>query len=133
MRLTIQNDVTEISSLHESVLDFCEKHHLNEDIVFALDLCIEELITNIIKYAYSVRATHTIQVDLDLLEGQLILEIRDEGRPFDPTKIPEPDLNVPLEERTIGGLGIHLVRNYVNSMHYRREGNQNITTLKKDI
>jgi len=133
MRLTIQNDVTEISSLHESVLDFCEKHQLNEDIVFALDLCIEELITNIIKYAYSVRAKHTIQVDLDLLEGQLILEIRDEGRPFDPTKIPEPDLNVPLEERAIGGLGIHLVRNYVNSMHYRREGNQNITTLKKDI
>ena len=133
MKLTIQNDVTEISSLHQAVVDFCEKHQFNEDIVFALDLCIEELITNIIKYAYLVPAKRRIQVDLDLLEGQLVLEIRDDGRPFDPTQMPEPDLNVPLEQRTVGGLGIHLVRNYVNSMEYRREGNQNITTLKKNI
>jgi anti-sigma regulatory factor (Ser/Thr protein kinase) len=133
MRLTIRNDVAEILSLHDAVVDFCGKHHLNEDILFALDLCIEELITNIVKYGYEVRGDQTIQVDLDLLNGQLVLEIRDDGRPFDPTQIPEPDLNVPLEDRMIGGLGIHLVRNYVNSMEYRREANQNITTLKKNI
>jgi anti-sigma regulatory factor (Ser/Thr protein kinase) len=130
MRLTIQNDVSELASLHQVVVDFCQKHELQDDIAFAMDLCIEELVTNVIKYA---DAKNTIQIDLDLKEGQLILEIRDDGRPFDPTKLPEPDLNVPLEERRVGGLGIHLVRNYMNSMEYRREANQNITTLKKNL
>ena len=119
--------------MHQAVVDFCAKHDLNDDIVFTLDLCIEELVTNIIKYAYVDRATHPIQIDLDFMEGQIVLEIRDDGRPFDPTQLPEPDLNVPLEERAIGGLGIHLVRNYMNSMEYRREANQNITTLKKSL
>jgi anti-sigma regulatory factor (Ser/Thr protein kinase) len=130
MRLTIRNDVSELASLHHAVLEFCQKHQLDDDIAFAMDLCIEELITNVIKYA---GGTGLIELDLHIKEAQLILEIRDDGHPFDPTKLPEPDLNVPLEERRIGGLGIHLVRNYVNSMEYRREGNQNITTLKKNL
>jgi anti-sigma regulatory factor (Ser/Thr protein kinase) len=130
MRFTVRNDISELASLHDAVVDFCKKHQLSDDLAFALDLCIEELITNVIKYA---DAKNTIQIDLVLQDGVLILEIRDDGRPFDPTQVPEPDLNVQLEHRAIGGLGIHLVRNYVNSMEYKREADQNITTLKKNI
>ncbi len=118
--MQIRNEVSEMPKLREAVQTFCERNQLSEDIVFVLDLSLEELITNIIKYGHEDSAEHYIQVDISLHEDLLILEITDDGRPFDPTEIPEPDLDVPLEERRIGGLGIHLVRNYVDSMRYKR-------------
>ncbi len=133
MRLTIQNDLAEMPSLHEAVVRFSQEHHLTDDITFTLDLCIEELITNIIKYAYENDSKHFIRIDLEKTGNEVLLQICDDGRPFDPTQLPEPDLDVPLESRTIGGLGIHLVRNYVTSMEYTRDGDQNITTLKKSL
>ena len=133
MRVQIKNDVAEMQKLRDAVQIFCEQNQLSEDIVFVLDLCLEELVTNVIKYAHQDSAEHEIQIDLSLQEDLLILEITDDGRSFDPTQIPEPDLDLPLEERQIGGLGIHLVRNYVDSMRYKRKGNQNITTLQKRI
>lgn len=133
MHIQIKNDLEEMSRLRDMVIQFSEENSLSEEIVFALDLCLEELVTNIIKYAYDERGGHAIQITLLQEKDLLVLEIRDEGRLFDPTQIPEPDLDAPLEERRIGGLGIHLVRSYVTSMEYRREGNQNITILKKRI
>jgi anti-sigma regulatory factor (Ser/Thr protein kinase) len=133
MRVQIKNDLSEMTVLRETVQNFSEQNQLTPDIVFVLDLCMEELVTNIIKYGYDEPAQHQIQIDLSLLDGLLVLEIVDDGKPFDPTCLPEPDLDVPLEERQIGGLGIHLVRNYVDSMEYKRQGNQNVTTLKKRI
>jgi anti-sigma regulatory factor (Ser/Thr protein kinase) len=133
MRVQIRNDLTDMSLLRDAVQDFSEQNQLTADIVFVLDLCMEELITNVIKYGYEEPAQHQIQIDLSLQDGLLVLEIADDGQPFDPTRIPEPNLDVPLEERQIGGLGIHLVRNYVDSMEYKRQGDQNITTLKKRI
>jgi anti-sigma regulatory factor (Ser/Thr protein kinase) len=133
MRVQIKNDLSEMTTLREAVQDFSEQNQLTPDIVFVLDLCMEELVTNVIKYGYDQPAQHQIQVNLSLDEGLLLLEIADDGKPFDPTRIPEPELDVPLEERQIGGLGIHLVRNYVDSMEYRRERDHNITTLKKRI
>jgi anti-sigma regulatory factor (Ser/Thr protein kinase) len=133
MRLQIKNDISEMIILREAVQDFSEQNQLTPDIVFVLDLCMEELITNVIKYGYEQPSQRQIQIDLSLEQGLLVLEIVDDGKPFDPTRIPEPDLDVPLEQRQIGGLGIHLVRNYVDSMEYKRQGDQNITTLKKRI
>ena len=131
MRMLIRNDLSEMEPLRLAIQQFSDQNRLNADIIFALDLCMEELITNIIKYAYSDKNNHEIQVDL-FLEGEMVvLEVRDDGNEFDPTKRPEPNLDLPLEERGIGGLGIHLIRHYVNVMEYKREGNQNITTLKK--
>ena len=133
MRMLIRNDLSEMEPLRSAIQQFSDENRLNADIIFALDLCMEELITNIIKYAYSDKNRHEIQVDL-FLEGEMVvLEVRDDGNEFDPTKRPEPNLDLPLEERGIGGLGIHLIRHYVNVMEYKREGNQNITTLKKAL
>jgi anti-sigma regulatory factor (Ser/Thr protein kinase) len=129
----IKNDLAEMSKLREVVQEFCEQNRLTQDLQFVLDLCLEELVTNVIKYGYDEPAEHRIQIEFFLREGLLVLEITDDGCPFDPTHIPEPNLDVPPEERQIGGLGIHLVRNFVDSMEYKRERNQNITTLKKRL
>ncbi len=133
MQVKIHNDLAEMMLLRDCVLQFSEENQLSEDIVFALDLCLEELITNVIKYGYDDSAQHAIYISLSMEGDRLVLEMRDDGHAFDPTLLPDPDLDVPLEERRIGGLGIHLVRNYVDSMEYKREANQNILTLKKKI
>src|SRR5687768_275228 len=123
MLIEMKNDLTEMSKVRDAVSRFSEENHLNEEIQFTLDLCLEELITNIIKYAYQDKAEHSIQIKIGLHDDLLVLEIRDDGKPFDPTGTPAPDFDAPLEVRQIGGLGIHLVRSYVNSMDYKREGN----------
>ena len=117
--------------LREAMHRFCEENRLHEDVVFALDLCLEELVTNVIFYGYNDKNEHWIEVTLDLQDNFVHVQIRDDGIPFDPTQSPEPDLDLPLEERKIGGLGIHLVKNYVDSIGYKRDGSFNITTLKK--
>jgi anti-sigma regulatory factor (Ser/Thr protein kinase) len=133
MRLKIRNDLEEMARLREAVVGFAHEKSLSEDIVFALDLCLEELVTNVIFYGYEDQNQHSIDVSLNLVDGSLILQIIDDGKEFDPTHLPEPNLDIPLEERKIGGLGVHLVRNYVDSMEYKREDGQNILTIKKKV
>ena len=133
MKLKIRNELEEIDRLREEIVKFVQENSLSEDILFALDLCIEELITNVIFYGYEDQNRHEIEVSLSLANRLLTLQIKDDGREFDPTLMPEPDLDVPLEERKIGGLGIHLVRNYMNSMEYKREAGFNIITVKKTV
>jgi anti-sigma regulatory factor (Ser/Thr protein kinase) len=133
MRLKIRNDLEEMATLREAVAGFAQENSLSEDIVFALDLCLEELVTNVIFYGYEDQKEHSIEVSLNLVSGILILQIIDDGKEFDPTHLPEPNLDIPLEERKIGGLGIHLVRNYVDSMEYKREDGQNVLTIKKKV
>jgi len=133
MRLKIRNDLEEMAGLRQAVADFAAQNSLSEDIVFTLDLCLEELVTNVIFYGYEDQNEHSIEVSLNLEDAVLILQIIDDGKKFDPTDLPEPDLDIPLEERKIGGLGIHLVRNYVDSMEYKRENAQNVLTIKKKV
>ena len=133
MRLKIRNDLEEMARLREAVVGFAQEKSLSEDIIFVLDLCLEELVTNVIFYGYEDQNQHSIDVSLNLVEGSLILQIIDDGKEFDPTHLPEPNLDIPLEERKIGGLGVHLVRNYVDSMEYKREDGQNILTIMKKI
>jgi sigma-B regulation protein RsbU (phosphoserine phosphatase) len=133
MRLKIRNDLEEMARLREAVLEFAGENSLSEDIVFTLDLCLEELVTNVIFYGYEDQNEHSIEVNLKLEGGILILQIIDDGKEFDPTHLPVPNLDIPLEERQIGGLGVHLVRNYVDSMEYKREDAHNILTIRKKV
>jgi anti-sigma regulatory factor (Ser/Thr protein kinase) len=131
MLVTIKNDLGELETLRQAVHEFSAENKLNQDIVFALDLCIEELISNIIFYGYNDGKQHPIELNLTLENDFVVLQIKDQGEPFDPTQRPAPDLDVPLEERQIGGLGLHLVRHYMDSFEYLRDGVFNVTTLKK--
>jgi anti-sigma regulatory factor (Ser/Thr protein kinase) len=96
-----------------------------------VNLALEEWVVNIISYAYADTAAHTIAVTLWRQPGRLCLEIDDDGRPFDPTVHPPPDTNAPLDQRKIGGLGIHFIRQTMEAMSYHRRDNHNVLTLSK--
>jgi serine/threonine-protein kinase RsbW len=112
---------------------FAKENQLSDSVRLAADLVIEELLTNILSYGFSDSAEHVIKLNVNIEAGALLIEVIDDGRPFDPTKYPEPDLTVPAEKRKIGGLGIHMIRKGMDSLEYKRADSRNILQLRKKL
>jgi serine/threonine-protein kinase RsbW len=93
-----------------------------------LELAVEEAVVNICLYAYEVPPGELI-VRVESGEERFVVDLVDEGVPFDPLAVDEPDLRAPAEERQVGGLGIFLVRRVMDEVAYRRDGSSNILRL----
>ncbi len=126
---SIRNELAEVTALNASVHTFLEAQALSPKAAYAVELVLEELLTNIIKYAYKDEGQHQIAVSLQVTDTALCMSIEDDGRPFDPCSAPEPDTELALEDRPIGGLGIHLVRDMVDNLHYCRQQEKNCLTI----
>ncbi len=133
LTLSLKNDLAEITRASAAVEALGEQHNAAPDALYAVNLALEEILTNTISYGYDDDAAHEILVHFSLQEGELTLTITDEARPFDPLQAAAPDVNAALEDRPIGGLGIHLAKTMMDGMHYRREKGRNILTMKKKI
>lgn len=96
---------------------------------FRINLVLEEIVTNIIDNAYEDDAEHQIAISVSKEEGNFRILVKDDGLPFDPLQHPNKALPKSLADAQIGGLGIHLFRNYTDECHYRREDNSNVLTL----
>jgi len=131
--IVLKNDLSEIRKIKEMVEAFGEKNKLSQDDIFDMNLALEEIVVNIISYGYKTNEERLIKVDLLIDEKKLILKTEDDGEGFDPTKVPDADIDLPLEKRILGGLGIHIVKNIVDEMEYKRENNKNIFIMKKNI
>lgn len=131
--LTIRNDLAEIGRLAEEVEAFCEAQGLGEAIAHALNLSLDELLANTINYGYDDAATHAIEVSLSATPEGVTVTVRDDARAFDPTLAPEPDIDAELDDRPIGGLGIHIVRAMMDEIGYQRLDGRNLLTLTKRV
>jgi anti-sigma regulatory factor (Ser/Thr protein kinase) len=99
----------------------------------SLNLAIEEAVVNVMSYAYP-RGTHgDVIIDLSVTDQQLTIAIIDQGMPFDPTSQVEADTSLSVEDRPIGGLGIYLVRQLMDSINYERIDGKNVLTLIKKL
>lgn len=96
--------------------------------VARLDLAVEEWATNVCRYAYR-GGNGSVWVAVRREGPTLVVELTDEGSPFDPTVAAEPDVSVPLSERSLGGLGLLLMRRMVDELTYRRDGHRNVVTF----
>ena len=131
LTLRIRNSVDAIAPANAAATTWLEANRVPPAATVLASLAIEELVTNCIKYGYSDSNEHLIDVALVVADGQLVMHVTDDGRPFNPLEAPVPDLSLPLEERPIGGLGLHLLRTMSDSMTYERRGNLNCITLVK--
>lgn len=128
----LKNNISEIERLSQILDEFGEANSLLPNVLYALNLSLEEILTNVISYGYEDNNEHSIIVRISLKGGEeLIAEVEDDGRPFNPLEAPEPGLEKPIEDRPIGGLGIHLVRNLMDGLEYRRQGRKNILVMRK--
>ena len=131
LHVTLASRLDEIERLAGVVETFVATHGLPEEFAYAFNLSLDEVLTNVISYAYGDSQEHAIRVRLALEEGVMVAEVTDDGRPFNPLEFPPPDLDLPIEERRIGGLGLHLVRQMMDDLLYKRDENRNVLTLRK--
>ena len=129
----VRNDLGELARVAAEVESFGERRALDATTVFNINLILDELLTNTINYGYGDGKDHTIDIVIDHRGDLLTIALEDDGKPFDPLSIATPDLDVPLEERRIGGLGIHIVKTFMDDVRYERDGDRNRITMTKRI
>jgi len=125
----IKNDLSELTALVIDVHAFLDPFELPPKSVYALDLGLEEMLTNIVKYGYDDKKEHLITVAINTDNRTLVLTLTDDGHEFDPLSAIKPDTEKSVPERPVGGVGIHLTRSMVDDMRYRRENNKNILEM----
>jgi len=109
----------------------CRVEGLSEAVVIDLRVVAEEVLTNVVKYAFEPGATPALELCVSFTDGAVRLAFRDEGRAFDPLGEPPADLDLPPEQRPLGGLGLTLVRALVDEARYEREEGANVLRLVK--
>ncbi len=131
--IELKGELPELEKLPRIVADIGERYRLRPEIVFHLNLVLEEILSNVMTNGYDDAEEHKIRLGLWVQAGELTLEVEDDGAPFNPLDAAPPDLQTPLEDRRIGGLGIHLVRSLTDRMEYQRKDGRNCLTLKKNV
>ena len=130
LQFELPNDVEALSRLSPTVRSFLDKGSVPSDTIYTVELIVEELLTNIIRHAYLDSAAHEISVRLALEPGRVVIRIEDDGREFDPREAPPADLGGDLDSRQAGGMGIHLVREFAESLDYRRSEGRNLVEVR---
>ena len=132
--LRLEPALSEIGRLIEWVEARCAADDVGPEITMKMALALEEAVANAINHGLAgAPPPHRIAVRLEVTADRVAAEIIDNGRPFDPTAMPEPDLSAGLEQREPGGLGIHLMRSLMDGMEYRRSEDCNILRMHKAL
>ena len=131
--LVLSNDTQEVPRLNDFVAEVCEAVGLDSIVAMQVKLAIEEAVVNVMKYAYPQGTRGDVTIEAVSNDVRLKFTIIDSGKPFDPTVLPEVDTTLPAKERRIGGLGIHIVRQFMDSINYERSGNLNILAIRKNL
>ena len=133
LELRAVNRLEEIARVNEDFNEFARQHGIPEAIRRKFNLVYDEVLNNIISYAYNDKDEHIIEIVISLAEGRLVTSISDDGRAFNPFESEAPDTGLSVDERPIGGLGVHLVRSVMDEVKYERHGKRNVVILEKIV
>jgi sigma-B regulation protein RsbU (phosphoserine phosphatase) len=131
--IRIPNEHKAIAEATDRFRAFAEEYGVPTTDVMRVNLVFDEILSNIISYAYQDESEHEIAIGVDLTPGKLMVSIEDDGIPFNPFAREEPDTSLSVEDREIGGLGIHLVKNVMDEATYHRRQNANLLVLSKNL
>ncbi|WP_424357709.1 ATP-binding protein [Methanocella sp. MCL-LM] len=130
--LEIPGTPEHLPQVFDFVADVLEKIRVTDPPAYAITLAVDEVVTNVVAYAYR-ESEGSVRIAC-AREGNIVtIVVTDEGRPFDPTKMPPPDTSADLDHRTVGGLGIFLAKKAMNSITYERKDGRNVLTMVKDV
>jgi sigma-B regulation protein RsbU (phosphoserine phosphatase) len=132
-RLVLPNDIETIPQLNEFIDLVAEEVGLDMSLTMSLNLAMEEAVVNVMDYAYSDGQKGNVDIEVTADQEWMTFVITDTGIAFDPTTKEDADTTLSAEERPIGGLGIFLVRQLMDDINYKREGNKNVLTLRKKL
>lgn len=132
MQIVLKNQAREKQKVVQGLEQFGRDHQLPAAVVQAADLALEEHLTNLMKYSFPDNREHLIKVRF-ALASHFIIEVEDDGPPFNPLEVPAVDITLPLDRRPIGGLGIHLMRRFMDEIEYHSEGGRNVLRMRKRL
>lgn len=131
--LTLRNRLEELQTVNRAVAEFARDGDLPATERNAIELVLEELVTNAIHHGYSDEDEHEISIELRW-DGEIVeIRFEDDGVPFDPTRAEDPDTESAIADRAVGGLGLHLVKNFMEDIAYAREAGRNVLTLRRNV
>lgn len=133
MKICIPNEIPALKIVEVRLRAFAEEEGISNDDLRALLVVVDELAANAITYGFEEEESgqHQIRFELEAEDDLLTLEMADDGRPFDPLALPPPDIDAPLEGRVLGGLGIHIVRQLMDSVDYQYEDGWNVLRMTR--
>lgn len=132
LEISLVNDLREIAGVAARIDDFCSAHDLSPQVGYGVNLAIDEILTNTISYGYDDDEPHRIELIVRLDGETLTVVIVDDSKAFDLSQAPEPDVGASLEDRVLGGLGLFLVHQVMDSVNYQRVKGCNVVTLTKN-
>ena len=129
LSISFANDMQELTHVLQVVNVFLEPRALPSKLVYAVNLILEEILMNIIKYGYDDGESHEIEVQIEVEQEEVALIVIDDGREFNPLTVPPPDRSKSAMDRLEEGLGLQFVRHMRNAIEYRREEDKNILKI----
>ena len=133
LELTFKNEEQELNRVAEFMETVCDELQLDMHVAMKLQVAIEEMVTNVIFYAYPEGTSADITLTAESDDKELALVLSDSGKPFDPTAKEDADIDVNPMDRDQGGMGILIVKNIMNEVTYQRLGEMNQLTMKKKL
>ena len=131
--LILPNDVQEVPKLAAFVDEVCEAAGMDMSTTMQMNLAIEEAVVNVMEYAYPAGTKGEVRIEAQTHDTYVEFTLTDDGKPFNPTEKGEVDITLSAEERSIGGLGIMLVKHYMDDTKYKYVDGQNVLTLRKNL
>lgn len=132
-KLTLNNQVEQISLLAGFIDTIVDEAGIDPSLSMNLNLALEEAVTNVVLYAYPEGTEGSVDIDAQIMDNVITFTITDSGVPFDPTQKEDADITLSAEERPIGGLGIFLVKQLMDSVSYQRTSGKNVLVMSKNI
>jgi anti-sigma regulatory factor (Ser/Thr protein kinase) len=133
LHLKLKSSLCEVERLTSRFHDFAQEQSLSPQVRCAVDLVLEEVVLNVIKHGCGGRDDQSLTVEIGVEGDELIVSFEDSCPAFDPLQHPPPDVSIPLEQRGVGGLGIHLLRQVMDRVNYSRVEGKNRLVLAKRL
>ena len=132
-KFALKNDISELNALHQHLEKWGSGIHLATDSISRINICLDELFTNIVSYGFEDDLEHIIEFTINVDNNLVIIHIEDNGVMFNPLEKVDPDFPENVEDAKIGGLGIHIIRKLMDNVSYERKPGKNKLTMKKTI
>ena len=132
LELEIINDLKEVSIVIDEFEAFCLAQNIENSAVQKVNVVLDEIINNIVNYGYPKEEERLILIKIAIENSSMVLTITDDGKAFNPFDIDKPDLSLSLEDRPVGGVGLYIVKNLMDSYSYERVNSKNIVEIVKD-
>jgi anti-sigma regulatory factor (Ser/Thr protein kinase) len=135
LSIMLANDLEELDRLSAVLESFCGEHGFPPPLTYSLELALDEIVSNIIRYGRFSERRQRIAVNIEYRNDTVFLHIKDDGVPFNPLLAEPPELDLPLEQRSrpVGGMGIHIVTSIMDRIQYFRRDGKNILEMEKAI